>query len=387
VQHVHIRNNIFETEGTTQLVQVTATQLDGAVDLLFQGNTYFAHSGGFKIVWGASTLTTITSFRSKGQEVLSGKNVGFSGDPLLVAPGTAGTIGSGSLTSITAYKLQNTSACINTGLNLLSAFGVSVGTHDFWGRAIPQGAGYEVGAYEADASAPGGPPPPPPPPPPPTGGSIAGKVWNDADGDGVLDTGEAGVAGITVYNDANNNSAKDTGELTATTDSSGNYIFNNLAGGSYKIRQILQSGWSQTSPANGFGWTITLSTNQVLTGKNFGTKGGGSPPPTGGSISGKVFNDANGNGTIDTGELGIANITVYNDANNNNMWDTGELKTLTDSSGNYILSNLAAGSYKIRQILQTGWSQTTPANGFGWTITLATNQVLTGKNFGTKKTA
>ncbi len=388
VQSVHIRNNIFETEGTTQLVQVTATQLDGATDLKFQGNTYFAHSGGFKIVWGASTLTTITSFRSKGQETLNGSNVGFSGDPLLVSPGTAGTIGSGSLTSITAYKLQDTSACINTGLNLLSAFGVSVGTHDFWGRAIPQGAGYEVGAYEADASAPGGPPPPPPPPPPPTGGSIAGKVWNDANGNGTLDSGEVGVASITVYNDANNNSAKDSGELTATTDSSGNYIFNNLAGGSYKIRQILQSGWSQTSPANGFGWTITLSTGQVLTGKNFGTKGSsGGGGSTGGSISGKVFNDANGNGTIDTGELGIANITVYNDANNNNMWDTGELKTLTDSSGNYTLSNLLAGSYKIRQILQTGWSQTTPANGYGWTITLATNQVLTSKNFGTKKIA
>jgi uncharacterized protein (DUF2141 family) len=217
-----------------------------------------------------------------------------------------------------------------------------------------------------------------------TGGSIAGKVWNDADGDGVLDSGEVGVAGITVYNDANNNSAKDTGEATTTTDASGNYTLGNLAAGSYKIRQILQSGWSQTSPANGYGWTITLSTGQVLTGKNFGTKNSGGGGGTGGSIAGRVFNDLNGNGVQDTGENGISGITIYNDANNNNAKDAGELVTTTGASGDYILSNLVAGSYKIRQILQAGWIQTTPANGFGWTITLSTGQNLTGKNFGTK---
>ena len=114
-----------------------------------------------------------------------------------------------------------------------------------------------------------------PPPPPPTGGSIAGKVFNDANGNGAIDSGESGISGITVYNDANNNSARDAGELSATTDASGNYIFNGLASGSYKIRQILQGGWSQTTPANGYGWTIALATNQVLTGKNFGTRNTG----------------------------------------------------------------------------------------------------------------
>jgi hypothetical protein len=391
VQHVHIRNNIFETEGTTQLVQVTATQLDGAVDLKFQGNGYFAHSGGFKVVWGATTLTSITAFRGKAQEMNGTTKVGWSGDPLLVAPGTAGNPGPTNLASVNAYKLQSTSPAINNGLNLASAFGLNVGTHDFWGRTIPQGAGYDVGAYEADASAPGS--------PPPTdgggggggggggtGGSIAGTVFNDANGNGVRDSGEAGVAGVTVYNDANNNNLKDSGEASTVTDANGAYLLGSLAAGSYKIRQILQSGWSQTAPANGFGWTLTLGTDQVITGKDFGTKnsGGGGGGGGGGSISGKVWNDVDGDGVLDSGEVGIAGITVYNDANNNNLKDSGELTTTTDSSGNYTFASLAAGNYKIRQILQTGWSQTSPANGFGWTITLATNQVLTGKNFGTK---
>jgi protocatechuate 3,4-dioxygenase beta subunit len=379
VQNVHIRNNIFETEGSTQLVQVTSTQLDGAVDLKFQGNVYFAHSGGFKIVWGSTTLTTIAAFRGKSQETLNGGNVGFSGDPLLNGAGTGGTVGADNLGSLSAYKVQAVSPVINKGLNLPTLFGLSVGSHDFFNRTMPQGAGFEIGVYEADASAPGG-----DPPPEPTGGSISGTVFNDANGNGVKDSGEAGIGGITVYNDANNNSAKDTGELTATTDGSGAYTFSNLAATSYKIRQILQSGWTQTAPAGGVGWSVTLGTNQVITGKDFGTKNGGGGGGGGGSIAGKVWNDIDGDGVLDSGEVGVAGITVYNDANNNSAKDTGELATTTDGSGNYTFSSLAAGNYKIRQILQSGWSQTSPAGGFGWTIALATNQILTAKNFGTK---
>ena len=253
VESVHVRNNIFVVAGTTTLVSVTAAQLDGAIDLKIQGNAYYSQTGAFKILLGASTFTSITSFRNAGQEKNGASNTGFSGNPLLVSPGGGGTLGADNLANLTAYKLQDTSPVINTGLDLFALFGLSASSRDFWGRPFrkvpvmrsaptkpmpaPGGGGGGGG---------GG-----------SGGSIAGKVWNDANGNGVLDSGEVGVANITVYNDANNNSAKDSGELTAVTDSSGNYIFNGLGSGSYKIRQILQSGWSQTSPANGYGWTIT----------------------------------------------------------------------------------------------------------------------------------
>ena len=136
----------------------------------------------------------------------------------------------------------------------------------------------------------------------------------------MLDSGEAGVANITVYNDANNNSAKDSGELTTVTDSSGNYIFNGLGSGSYKIRQILQSGWSQTSPANGYGWTISLGTDQVLTGKNFGTRNTGRPaaPSDGRKHRRKSLQRCQRQRRDRQRRIGISGITVYNDANNNN---------------------------------------------------------------------
>jgi ELWxxDGT repeat protein len=226
-----------------------------------------------------------------------------------------------------------------------------------------------------------------PPPPPPPGGSISGTVYNDANNNAKRDSGEAGVAGVTIYNDANNNSKMDVGEKFTTTDGGGLYVLGGLSSGSYKIREILESGWVQTTPANNYGWTISLATNQVLAGKDFGTRQTNvTPPPTGGSISGTVWNDLDGDGMKDSNEVGVANMSVYNDANNNSKLDTGEKTTVTDATGLYSLRGLSSGSYKIRQILQSGWVQTTPANNYSWTITLASNQQLTGKDFGTRQT-
>jgi hypothetical protein len=69
------------------------------------------------------------------------------------------------------------------------------------------------------------------------------------------------------------------------------------------------------------------------------------------SISGTVFNDANGDGAQDDGELGIAGVTVFVDSNNNGILDSGEISTTTDASGDYTLTGLTAGTYVIRQIL------------------------------------
>jgi hypothetical protein len=214
----------------------------------------------------------------------------------------------------------------------------------------------------------------------PIGGAISGIVFNDANGNAVRDASETDLAGITVYNDSNNNSKLDAGERTTTTDAYGFYALRSLPAGSYKIRQVLQSGSSQTTPANNYGWSITLAANQRVTGKDFGERQ--SVISNGSSIAGVVFNDFDQNGLPGPSEPGLSEVTVYNDGNNNGKLDAGERTVVTDASGNYLFTNLPAGSYKIRQILQAGWFQTSPANNYGWTITLSSGQQLTGKNFG-----
>ena len=146
-----------------------------------------------------------------------------------------------------------------------------------------------------------------------TTGSVAGTV-----------TGS--VAGETVFLDANNNGVLDSGELSTTTSSTGAFNFANVPAGSYVLRQVLPTGYTQTTPAGNAGIAITLSAGAALVNENFVDA---APVATGGSISGTVFNDANGNAKLDTGEAGIAGITVYNDANNNSVLDAGEASTVT----------------------------------------------------------
>ena len=188
----------------------------------------------------------------------------------------------------------------------------------------------------------------------PLNSSIAGTVFDDANGNGKLDSGEAGLANVELYNDANNNGVLDGGELTTFTTAAGAYAFTALSAGNYKIRELVGSGSTQTTPSNNFGWTVTLKANQAVTGDNFGQK---SATPAGGSISGTVAG-------------GRAGETIYLDANNDSKFDAGELSTTTSASGTYSFSNVPVGATIIRQVLPSGYTQTTPSGGLGIHVTV-----------------
>jgi hypothetical protein len=215
--------------------------------------------------------------------------------------------------------------------------------------------------------------------------SISGTVFNDANDDGVQDNGELGIAGVTVYIDSNNNGILDSGEISTVTNSSGNYTLTGLTAGTYVVRQILPSGQEQTFPTKGFGNHVTVAAGQAATNVDFGDESSTvvtPPPPTGGSISGTVFNDANGDGVQDDGEPSIAGVTVYDDATNAGVFKTGDLEATTNAAGVYTFTGLSAGAYLIRQILPSGDKQTFPTLGFGNHVTLTANQSTTNINFG-----
>ena len=48
-----------------------------------------------------------------------------------------------------------------------------------------------------------------------------------------------------------------------------------------------------------------------------------------GSVSGKVFEDRNGNGSLDTSEPALAGVTVYADLDNSGTFDVGEPSAVT----------------------------------------------------------
>ena len=148
--NVHVRNNIFYVAGA-RLVDATSTAVSAAIDFTLQGNDYYATQK-FSIKWKDTVYTSMASWQTaSGQEQLNGASTGRTVNPQLTSPGNGGTIdGTGlSLTAMTAYKLTSASPMIDAGLDLPALFGTAVGGRDFYGRTVPAGSGFDIGAHEA----------------------------------------------------------------------------------------------------------------------------------------------------------------------------------------------------------------------------------------------
>ncbi|MEO1529004.1 MAG: SdrD B-like domain-containing protein, partial [Planctomycetota bacterium] len=69
-------------------------------------------------------------------------------------------------------------------------------------------------------------------------GTISGVVSNDLNGDGVIDTGEQGVTGVTVFLDLNENDWPDAGEPSTVTASDGSYTIADVLPGEYLVKAV-----------------------------------------------------------------------------------------------------------------------------------------------------
>ncbi len=117
-------------------------------------------------------------------------------------------------------------------------------------------------------------------------GSVAGNVFNDTNANGTLDQGEENLPGAIVQLHSSTQSPQ-----SVTSDSTGNFAITNLCDGNYTLKQVLQSGWKQTFPANSGDHTIAIANGSAITNKNFGNNKGT-------RCSDGIDND--GNGFIDT---------------------------------------------------------------------------------------
>jgi hypothetical protein len=68
--------------------------------------------------------------------------------------------------------------------------------------------------------------------------SISGTVFWDHDADGTRDAGEEAMAGVTVFIDANSNGQLDPSEVRQTSGAAGDYSFEGLDAGTYRIRAV-----------------------------------------------------------------------------------------------------------------------------------------------------
>lgn len=78
---------------------------------------------------------------------------------------------------------------------------------------------------------------------------ILGTKWDDRNGNGVRDSGEPGLAGVTIYIDLNGNRVLDPGEPQDVTNTIGQYAFTGLEPGTYTVREVLPRSTTQTFPS------------------------------------------------------------------------------------------------------------------------------------------
>ncbi|UUX97936.1 Ig-like domain-containing protein [Aquabacterium sp. J223] len=302
--------------------------------------------------------------------------------------------------------------------------------------------------------------------------SLGGTVFDDLDGDGVQDAGEAGIVGATVFVDLDGDGVLDAGEAGTTTGAGGAWSLTNLGPGTLTVAETLPAGWARTTVAS---HAVAITSGLVATGLDFGRRdiapvavddtanvvegqtvtgnvldndsdpgrvdnallsvsliegpamgslilnADGSfsytaaKPFTGvvsfrylvsdgvstdegraditvlpdgsfvpGTVSGKVFDDLDGDGVQDAGEAGIAGATVFLDADTDGVLDAGETSTTTSTGGAWSFGGLAAGTVTVADVLPAGWQRTTVASH---AVVITSGVVATGLDFGRRDIA
>ena len=184
--------------------------------------------------------------------------------------------------------------------------------------------------------------------------SVGDYTWMDVDRDGLQDSDEPALPGVTVtlmradgsaVTDASGNPV-----ASVTTDAAGKYTFENLLPGDYTVTFTNPAGYEATisdagddraADSNGATASVTLVQGQTDDTIDFGAVGTG-------VIGDQLFVDVNQNGgdALDAGDKPLAGVKVTL------TWTgpggiTRTYETTTDADGQYRFENLLPGDYKV----------------------------------------
>ena len=184
--------------------------------------------------------------------------------------------------------------------------------------------------------------------------SLGDYTWMDVNRDGLQDSDEPALPGVTVtltYEDGSAvTDASGNPVAAVTTDANGKYKFENLLPGGYKVSFQAPAGYVATTSeagddraadSNGASASVTLAQGQTDDTIDFGAVGTG-------VIGDQLFVDVNQNGgsAPDAGDKPLANVKVTL------TWTgpggiTRTYETTTDADGKYKFENLLPGDYKV----------------------------------------
>jgi hypothetical protein len=166
---------------------------------------------------------------------------------------------------------------------------------------------------------------------------IEGTVFNDTNGDGKRESGEAAIAGATVFIDTNDNGKLDSGEQTTKTAADGSYNFTGLKPGTYHIGVVPISGDRITVPSTG---SPVLTHDYELKGNLKDANGGVALTSGGGSVSSSGYSFAAGKGIELTSGVNSSNYSIEMHVKLSTVSSYEKLidfKNLTADQGLYVL--------------------------------------------------
>lgn len=194
--------------------------------------------------------------------------------------------------------------------------------------------------------------------------TLGNFVWLDSNRNGLQDSGEVGISGVTVelWNGARTQMLQST-----TTNANGIYALQAPTGTPLRIRALLPDPELRYSPMDvgsnntidsdvypsgeeaGFTASFTVPSN-VISDMNYDV---GMMIPAQALLGDRVWEDFNGNGIQDPGEPGLASVTMQ-------LWNAATTQmfssTTTNANGIYGLTTPEPGTYRVRIVLPPGYT-------------------------------
>ena len=228
---------------------------------------------------------------------------------------------------------------------------------------------------------------------------IGDRVWSDYNNNGMLDTGEVGLPGVTMAlatgpgPDLAWGTPDDVIASTVTTDANGEYFFTGVAPGTYRVLAgtgpdgVLGTADDQLgaytptvgpqSQGSRVSTAIAADAADNINYIDFGFRN-----PTDAYLTERFWLDMDNDGVLDPGEPGMDGVTV-------NIFDSGGLMIgsgTTDANGSVLFAGLADGTYTVRVEdaygrLQ-GFGATTPAAASGQAAIIIAGSPVNATDFG-----
>jgi hypothetical protein len=149
VESATVFNNLFVTTGGERLVTTSI----GHGDLMFQNNAYWAGESDADVDWMGTIHSSVQEWLASAadQERIGTEIVAVFADPLLVAPGSAGVVGTADfLSGLSGYRLRRGSPLLGRGIDLRTALAVDSDTRGFFGNLLSEAMPPAIGANIAE---------------------------------------------------------------------------------------------------------------------------------------------------------------------------------------------------------------------------------------------